>query len=383
MNRYHENDGSLIVQAQPWRTEEDCNRITRTDGWLLMLSERRNHAPSKALCRHLANLGGSLKLAHLLIRNAAPDAHRDAWMFHGLVRMVEDIGAEGYVVKYAVYTTEEKLQACLIGVLPAREPHDGKFRVPVRFDDLIRANFVAKPPAETRASSPSNKTILHRNQRYRRLNCTEIKDMVTRLSQRLGWTSETLAIKSGLHEHTIRCVETGALVDDDCLSKIALAFQLPEDFFAAESLPVASDEQLWTEFKGAFRDAEQRAAKPITSLEDCDAILTVRGYAIDPQQLPPELWNLRHNFVEAIKLWSRDYLKIGPEEKHQACTALMWCVERLDACGYQTVYVVYASEDGITGTSIEFTSKKRRGLRWLSVPRRLSGLLRAARSREE
>ena len=62
-------------------------------------------------------------------------------MCEGLRQISQEIAHEGYLTKWSIYTTQEQKRGCVIAFWPIQVQHNGKFRVPRRFADLISKKF--------------------------------------------------------------------------------------------------------------------------------------------------------------------------------------------------------------------------------------------------
>jgi len=121
------NDTTIVIEAQDLLTARDCESIIRADGCQVGYSWPHSEKPSSALLRHVRNFAGSIRLAALVYDNLSTEEQQ--WMCQGLCQV--------YLTKYGVYTTEELRRGCVVSFWPIQVPHDGKFRVPRRFEDLV------------------------------------------------------------------------------------------------------------------------------------------------------------------------------------------------------------------------------------------------------
>ena len=97
--------------------------------------------PSPAMLKHVKNFAGSVRLAALVYDSLSPDEQQ--WMCEGLRQISQEIASEGYLTQYGIYATEELKRRCVVSFWPSGAPHDGKLRVPRRFDDLLSNKFEA------------------------------------------------------------------------------------------------------------------------------------------------------------------------------------------------------------------------------------------------
>jgi hypothetical protein len=134
-----ENDGTITINAQELLTAKDCEPIIRSDGCLVGYAWPPAAKPSATMLKHVKDFVGNVRLAALIYGNLSPEEQR--WMCDGLLQITQQIANEGYLTKYGVYTTEEKKRGCVVAFWPIQADHDGKFRVPRRFDDLVPKNF--------------------------------------------------------------------------------------------------------------------------------------------------------------------------------------------------------------------------------------------------
>ena len=139
MHSNDENDGTLVIKAQELLTAEDCEPIVRSDGCLVGYAWPAGHKPSPAMREQLKKFGATVRLTALLYGNLGPEEQR--WMCDGLLQISQEIAHDGYLTKYGIYTTEEQKRGCVIAFWPIQVPHNGKFRVPRRFADLMSGKF--------------------------------------------------------------------------------------------------------------------------------------------------------------------------------------------------------------------------------------------------
>ena len=133
------NDGTIVINAQELLTAKDCEPIIRSDACLVGYAWPTAEKPSPAMLKHVKNFAGSVRLAALLYGNLGPDEQQG--LCQGLLQISQEIAHEGYLTKYGIYTTEELKRGCVVSFWPIQAPHDGKLRVPRRFDDLISNKF--------------------------------------------------------------------------------------------------------------------------------------------------------------------------------------------------------------------------------------------------
>ena len=133
------NDETIVIDAQELLTEKDCEPIIRSDGCLVGYAWPTAETPSPAMCEHVKKFAASVRLAALLYRNLGPEEQQ--WMCEGLRQISQEIASEGYLTQYGIYTTEESKRGCVVSFWPIQAPHDGKLRVPRRFDDLLSNKF--------------------------------------------------------------------------------------------------------------------------------------------------------------------------------------------------------------------------------------------------
>jgi hypothetical protein len=174
-------------------------------------------------------------------------------------------------------------------------------------------------------------------------------------------------------------------VDEQSLRKIAQALGLPEDTFVKETIYLATAEEQYEEFTKAWKETVQREPRRLASLEDCDAVLTVRAYAIDPQNIPDEVTAYAQAVIDTITERTREYLFRTKGERRADCRALLAAVRRFEAKGYRTEFAVTLTEDQISLATMRFrpgakgNSKK---VETIAVPRKVQALLDAVRKRE-
>lgn len=144
-----ENDGTITINAQELLTAKDCEPIIRSDGCLVGYAWPPGEKPSATMLKHVKDFAGNVRLASLIYGNLSPEEQQ--WMCDGLLQITQEIANEGYLTKYGVYTTEEQKRGCVVAFWPIQADHDGKFRVPRRFDDLVSKTF--QPRAESNAGA--------------------------------------------------------------------------------------------------------------------------------------------------------------------------------------------------------------------------------------
>ena len=133
------NDGTIVINAKELLTANDCEPIIRSDGCLVGYAWPTAETPSPAMLKHVKNFSGSVRLAALVYDNLSPEEQQ--WMCEGLRQISPEIASEGYLTQYGIYATEELKRGCVVSFWPSGAPHDGKLRVPRRFDDLISNKF--------------------------------------------------------------------------------------------------------------------------------------------------------------------------------------------------------------------------------------------------
>jgi hypothetical protein len=139
MQDHDGNDGTMVIKARELLTADDCEQIIRCDGCLVGYAWPPEEKPSPAMCQHVKKFAASVRLAALLFGNLGPEEQQ--WMCEGLRQISEEIAHEGYLTKCAIYTTEEKKRGCVVAFWPIQVQHNGKFRVPRRFADLMSKKF--------------------------------------------------------------------------------------------------------------------------------------------------------------------------------------------------------------------------------------------------
>jgi hypothetical protein len=135
MKEPNENNGTLVIATQELLTIQDLDRVLRADRCCLAYAWPGKEAPSSAMLRLRQDFAGMLQLSAILY----PQIEDREILAEGLLRYVGEIAKEGYLMKYAVYTTEEKKQGCVIDLWPARLPYNNQIRVPSRLSDLTAA----------------------------------------------------------------------------------------------------------------------------------------------------------------------------------------------------------------------------------------------------
>jgi len=105
--------------------------------------------PSPAMCQHMKKFAASVRLAALLYGNLGPEEQQ--WMCEGLRQISQEIATEGYLTKCGIYTTEEQKRGCVIAFWPIQAQHNGKFRVPRRFADLMSKKFELRTGSDQEA----------------------------------------------------------------------------------------------------------------------------------------------------------------------------------------------------------------------------------------
>jgi transcriptional regulator with XRE-family HTH domain len=205
--------------------------------------------------------------------------------------------------------------------------------------------------------------------------------VVERWRAKNKWTQRMLAERAGLHEHTIERVENGAEVDEDSLRKIARAFDWPEDALFRKIIYVATIEEQEQDYTKQLAEGDEREARAVETLEDCDRILTVRGYTFDPN-VPVHLLGFVEAFIDIVQRWTRNYLELMPEQRYEASTALLWSARRMEIEGYCAKYIAWTADDQITMAQVFFVSVSRKQPEMVRVPRRMREMLLRSRPRE-
>ena len=145
-----ENDGTMTINAQELLTAKDCDPIIRSDGCLVGYAWPLAEKPSPTMLKHMRSFSGTVKLASFVYGNLSPEEQQ--LMCEGLLQIAREIAHEGYLTKYAIYTTEEQKRGCVIAFWPIQANHNGKFKVPRRFDDLMRKTFERRAERDPEAA---------------------------------------------------------------------------------------------------------------------------------------------------------------------------------------------------------------------------------------
>ena len=130
-----EHDGTITITAQELLTARDCEPIICSDGCLVGYAWEPADKPSATMLKHVKEFAANVRLASLVYGNLSPEEKQ--WMCDGLLQITREIAREGYLTKYGVYTTEDQKHGCVVSFWPIQAEHNGKFRVPRRFEDLI------------------------------------------------------------------------------------------------------------------------------------------------------------------------------------------------------------------------------------------------------
>jgi hypothetical protein len=139
MQDHDGNDGTMVINARELLTADDCEQIIRCHGCLVGYAWPPEEKPSPAMCQHVKKFAASVRLAALLYGNLGPEEQQ--WMCEGLRQISQEIAHEGYLTRCGIYTTEDQKRGCVIGFWPIQVQHNGKFRVPRRFADLMSKKF--------------------------------------------------------------------------------------------------------------------------------------------------------------------------------------------------------------------------------------------------
>jgi hypothetical protein len=150
MQNSDENNGTLVIQAQELLTEKDCEQIIYCEGCAIGYASPPAERPSQSMAKHIKDFAGTVRLAALVYGNLSPDERR--WMCEGVLDISEEIGREGYLTKFGIYRTEDHKRGCVIAFWPAQVSHNGEFRVPRKFDDLVKKNFVCRVASDPEAA---------------------------------------------------------------------------------------------------------------------------------------------------------------------------------------------------------------------------------------
>jgi hypothetical protein len=129
------NDGTIVINARELLTAKDCEPIIRSDGCLIGYARPTAEKPSPPVLEHAKNFAGTVRLAALVYDSLSPEEQQ--WMCEGLRQISQEVASEGYLTKYGIYTTEDLKRGGVVSFWPIQAPHDGKLRVPRRFNDLI------------------------------------------------------------------------------------------------------------------------------------------------------------------------------------------------------------------------------------------------------
>ena len=143
-------DGTIVINAQELLTAKDCEPIFRSDGCLVGYAWPTAETPSQAMLKHVKNFAGSVRLAALVYDSLFPEEQQ--WMCEGLRQISQEIASEGYLTQYGIYTTEELKRGCVVSFWPIQAPHDGRLRVPRRFNDLISNKFEPRTESDHEAA---------------------------------------------------------------------------------------------------------------------------------------------------------------------------------------------------------------------------------------
>ena len=217
---------------------------------------------------------------------------------------------------------------------------------------------------------------------YRSMTPGEIGAAVQQLREEMGWSQQMLAQRAGLHEHTVERVESCARVDEDCLRKIAQALGIPSNLFVRPMVYVASDDERCAAFERAWQNLVPEEPGRVSGLADCDAILTVRAYVFDPQDITPELEPYVLAVMMSVHKRTRDYLRRSEAEKREDCQSLLRAVWQFEVKGGCIQYVALTTEDQISLAVLRFLPLSKsvsKGAEPIPVPRRLKSVLDAMR----
>jgi hypothetical protein len=149
MQDHDRNDGTMVINARELLTAADCEQIIRSDGCLVGYAWPPDEKPSPAMCEHVKKFAASVRLAALLYANLGPEEQQ--WMCEGLRQISQEIAREGYLTKCGIYTTQEQKRGCVIAFWPIQAQHNGKFRVPRRFADLMSKRFELRTGSDQEA----------------------------------------------------------------------------------------------------------------------------------------------------------------------------------------------------------------------------------------
>jgi hypothetical protein len=128
-----ENDRTMLIPTSELLTTRECDQIIRSHECLIGYQWPPNERPSAIMVQHLKKFLTTLRFT-ANIYGQASDVQE--YLCDGLLHVVKEIASEGYLTEYAVYTTEEQIQVCVIAFWPVQLPRDHTFRVPRRFEDL-------------------------------------------------------------------------------------------------------------------------------------------------------------------------------------------------------------------------------------------------------
>lgn len=150
MQSNFDNDGTLQVESRELLTIADCQHIIRAHGWCVTYTWLHDERLTETLYARMREFKRALEFIVHMYLHVRPDLQQ--WFCEGLLHIVNQFADEGYLTRYAVYTTEESKRGCFVVFWPIQLPHDNKFTLPTRLDDLIQQNFVR------RSSHPGEQT---------------------------------------------------------------------------------------------------------------------------------------------------------------------------------------------------------------------------------
>lgn len=134
------NKGAMIVNAREVLTLKDCDEIVGADRHSVLFAGDKSKSLSAIARSNMALFGTTLGEGRFLLESNVPEVRQA--MRNSLLDIVQQLAGKGYLTMYAVYTTVEQTRGCPIAFWPAHVPHQGKFEVPCKLEDLLNKHFV-------------------------------------------------------------------------------------------------------------------------------------------------------------------------------------------------------------------------------------------------
>lgn len=156
-----------------------------------------------------------------------------------------------------------------------------------------------------------------------------------------GWKQFPLAVEAGVDERTVQRIERGDKVSDESLRRVARAFHLRDDAFL-EPIPLPTAEE-WERAKRELAELTQIEARGLTTLSDCEAVLTAWVLCFVDHLVSESLAGRLAEFKDMMTEWGDVWGDLTHVDRLGASRSVLAMCDRLGAEGCKIMYGVYAT----------------------------------------